>query len=226
MKRQSAPVTWRINRKGTKFIVKPNPGKPYKLSMPLSLIFKTLLKYCKTTKEVKNILQDKEVIVDGTRRKDHRFPVGFMDVISLPVSKENYRVLLNKRGKLVLVKIDEAEAGIKPCKIINKKKLKKAVLQLHFSDGRTMLLTKKQEYKVGDVLLLKIPSQEIQDHFKIEQGSHVFLTGGKYVGHQGKIGKIDNNIIQIKNPEGEQILTDKRYAFVIGNEKAIIKLPE
>ena len=96
MKRQTAPKTWPIERKGTKFVTRPTPGKNFRLSVPISIIFKKLLKYCKTTKEVKRILQDKEVIIDGKRRKDHRYPVGIMEVITIPITKENFRLIFKK----------------------------------------------------------------------------------------------------------------------------------
>ena len=69
LKRQASMTTWPIERKGTKFITRPNPGKKFKLSIPIAIVFKNMLNYCKTTKEVKKILMDKEVIIDGKRRK-------------------------------------------------------------------------------------------------------------------------------------------------------------
>ena len=144
MKRQTAPITWRLDRKGSKFVARSRPGKSLRLSMPILLMFKEALKFCKTTKEVKSILQDKEVIVDGKRRKDVRYPCGLMDVISLPVSDEHYRLVLSSKGKLTPVKIIKEEANLKPCKIISKTILKKGKFQLNFSDGRNLLAKKRE----------------------------------------------------------------------------------
>jgi small subunit ribosomal protein S4e len=224
MKRQTAPSTWKINRKGTKFVVRPNPGKSFKLSMPLSLIFKNILKICKTTKEVKSILQDKEVLVNGTRRKDHRFPVGIMDVISLPVSNENFRVLLNKKGKLVLIKIDKENAKLLLGKILGKKKLRKGLIQINFFEGRNYLLKKKSTYKIGDTLVFQIPDQKIMDHIEFNKNNMVLLTGGKHIGEYGTIQRIEKGMIEIKNSSGNKILTSKEHAFLIGKDKPLIKL--
>jgi len=43
-------------------------------------------------------------------RKDHRYPVGLFDVISTPETKQNFRVLINKKRKLFLIEIPEQEA--------------------------------------------------------------------------------------------------------------------
>ncbi|MFH0874338.1 MAG: 30S ribosomal protein S4e [archaeon] len=225
MKRQTAPTTWRLDRKGSKFVTRSRPGKSLRLSMPISLIFKEALKFCKTTKEVKSILQDKEVIIDGKRRKDIRYPCGLMDVISLPVSNEYYRIVLSTKGKLTPVKISNEEAGIKPCKIISKTMLKKGKFQLNFSDGRN-LLTEKGNYTQGDVLVLKLPSHDIAEHLKIEAGHYALITEGKLIGKQGTIESIDGNMVKLKNKDGVETLTIKKNIFVIGNKASSIKLAE
>ncbi len=223
MKRQTAPVTWRIDRKGSKFIVRPNPGKKMVMSMPIALIFKDVLNYCKTTREVKNILKDKEVMVDGIRRKDHRYPVGFMDVLSLPVADEAYRMLISTKGRLTLVKVGKDEADRKLCRIINKTKIKKG-FQLNLDDGRNIMMAEDKGYKVGDVVRIKVPSQEIAEHLKLAEGHYCIISGGKYTGHHGKIEKIDGRMVSVKDASGNEFTSDQRNIFVIGKDKPEIKL--
>ncbi|MBD3204605.1 30S ribosomal protein S4e [Candidatus Woesearchaeota archaeon] len=225
MKTQTAPVTWKIKRKSSKFVVRPNPGKSFRLSMPLSLIFKNLLKYCKTTKEVKSILQDKKVIVDGSRRKDYKYPVGLMDVISLPVSDKHFRLFLDKNGNITVIEIKKKEAKLKPCKITNKSVLKQAKIQLNFSDGRNLIL-KKDDYNVGDTLLIELPGQKIKDHFKLKKGNYTYLTGGKNAGSHGIINKIEDDILVVESPVKKKIRTDKKYSFILGKKKSSIELPK
>jgi len=114
LSRLTVPKTWKIKKKGIKYIIKPKPGMHNsKLGMPINIMFKDLLKYAKTTKEVKTILNNQESLVDGKRRKDPAFIIGFMDVLSIPKIKEYYRILINKDEKLIPVKIDEKEAKFK-----------------------------------------------------------------------------------------------------------------
>ena len=108
LKRLSAPKSWSIKRKKTTFIMRPEPsGHPKELCIPLSIFLKDMVKYAKTTKDVKNILTSKEIFVDGRRRKSPKFAVGFMDVITVPDTKENFRVLLSTKGKIASQKIDD-----------------------------------------------------------------------------------------------------------------------
>ncbi len=225
MKRQTAPKTWPIPKKGTKFVTRPLPGKEFKLSIPLSIVFKKMLKYCKTTKEVKRILENQMVVVDGKRRKDHRYSVGLMDVVSIPSLKEYYRLVLNKKGKLDLVSIDAKEANIKPCKIINKSLLPGGVIQINLNDGRN-LRVKKDEFKVGDALLIDIDKKEIKEHLKFEEKAYVLLDGGKHIGERGIIKSIKDKLAEIENDEGKALLTDRKHSYLIGKNKPSIKITE
>lgn len=225
MKRQTAPRSWPINRKGSKFITRPQPGKSFKLGMPLSLIFKDLLKLCKTTKEVKNILNDKEILVDGKRRKEPRYLVGFGDIIAIPVSNDYFRLLLNRKGKLSLVTIDKDESAFKLCRIIGKKVLKKGTVQLNCHDGMNVLV-KKDTFKVGSTIIIELATKKVTGSFELESKSHIMLTGGAYIGQIGTIDNINNGEITFKDKEGIVKSTKKDYAFVIGKEKPAIKVDE
>ena len=146
LKRLSAPKSWQIKRKGIKFITRPNPGAhSMKNSVSLSLLLKDLLKYAKTTKEVKDILYNKNVLVDGKRRKDHKLPIGIMDVLEVTEMKEHFRILFDQKGKITPVSIKKDEAAIKPCKILNKTKIKGNKTQVNLSDNKNIIL-KKDDY--------------------------------------------------------------------------------
>ena len=225
LKTLTAPKTWPIKRKGQKFVVRPTPGKAFWTSMPISLVFKTLLKSCKTMKEVKNILHDKEVFIDGKRQKNPRSLIGFMDILSVPESKECYRLTINKNKKLQLVIISDKEAQLKLCKIIGKTFLKKGVVQLNLSDGRNINV-KKDSYSVGDSLLLEVPKQKIKESFKVEKGNYAFLIKGKHIGSHGVIQEISKGaqiMVSIKTKDSV-FETPKESVFIIGKDKPAIKI--
>ncbi|MBR9675775.1 30S ribosomal protein S4e [Candidatus Woesearchaeota archaeon] len=224
LKRIATPKTWKIKRKKNVFVTRPKPGA-HKISMGVSLntFFKEVLRYCKTTKEVRQILHNKEVLVDGKRRKNPRFLVGLMDVVSIPSIKENYRLVLSDKGVLTHLKIEGKEANLKPSKIMNKTLIKEGKVQLNLSDGRNILL-KKDSYKTGDTLLFELPSQKIVKHLKLGVGSYVVLGRGKHAGMGGVVSEIKDNDISFKNKDGEVLKTKKAYAFVVGEKKAEIKI--
>ncbi|MBT7903549.1 30S ribosomal protein S4e [Candidatus Woesearchaeota archaeon] len=234
LKSISAPKTWRIERKKTKFITRPKPGA-HKLEygISLSLLMREMIKVAKTSKEVKYILNHKDVIVDGKKRVDPRVPVGLMDVVYFPSLNLAYRMSLDEKGKLAAVKVDEKEANIKICRILNKRwvnvstKDKKRATKMQFclSDGRNLLLEKdNSEYKTGDSFLLRTPSQDIAEHLKFEKGVPVFLIGGRHAGQVGLIEEIMEKKILFKSKTNQIYETSKEYAVVIGKKQPLVTL--
>ncbi|MEE9525246.1 MAG: 30S ribosomal protein S4e [Candidatus Woesearchaeota archaeon] len=224
LSRLAMPKSWKIKRKGIKWVTRPHPGPhSLKLGMPLNVLLRDVLEYARTTKEVKNILQNQEILVDGIRRTNHRFLVGLMDVISIPKTKENFRILLNKKGYLIAFPIKN-DANIKPSKINGKSIIKKGKLQLNLFDGKNILSDKK-EAKVGDTAIIELPSQKIKQIIKFEKGATIYLVGGKHIGGTGVIEDIKENKISYKSGK-DKVETLKKYAFVIGKEKSLIQLQE
>jgi len=222
--RLAMPKSWQIKRKGIKWIARPLPGShPMKFGLPLVVIFRDLLNYAKTTKEVKNILNNQEILIDGIRRKESRFMVGLMDVISIPKTKTFIRILLSKKGKITFIHIPKEESNIKPCKIIGKTSIK-GKIQLNLFDGKNVILD-KDNYKLNDTVLVEMPSQKIKETFKFEKGSSVYLIGGKHVGEIGTIQDIKGHIIVYKR-DNSTFETLKGYAFVVGKEKPVIKISQ
>lgn len=220
IKTLTAPVTWPVKRKSSKFIVRPKPGKSFKMSMPLALILRDILKHCKTMKEVKGVLRDNEVMIDRVRKKNEKALLGFMDTLSIPNVDEHFRMALTTLEKLELKKITEEESKIKVSKIIGKTVLKTKKIQLNLYDG-TNLIVKESKYKIGDSLLLSLPDKKVKKSFSLEVGSHVFLTKGSHVGEQGIVDKIEGNKVFVKSQKSV-FETPKEAIFITGKEKSEI----
>ena len=212
--RLAAPKTWHVNRKKFKFIAKPSPGAhSLETCMPLSVMLIEVFDYAHTKKEVRKILNANEVKIDGKFRKDFSFGVGIFDTMEFVSINEYFRVILNKKGKIDLIKISKEESLVKPCKIIGKSMVK-GKLQLNLFDGKNIIVD-KGPYKVGDSLVLSLPEQKIVNHLKLEKKSSIFLTGGKHIGETGNVEDIIENKIIYKDENGSLIETSKDYAFVI-----------
>ena len=223
LKRLNAPKSWNILKKEGVFTTRSYPGRNQKkFAMPISLFFKNIVKLANTTKEVKKMLHREQILVDGKRVQDLKNPVEFMDLINIPTLKKTYRLTLDDHGKLVPMEVNEKEKNLKICKIIGKTKLKKGKTQLNLNDARNITID-KDEYKVGDSIVIEVPSHKIKGHFKLEQGATVILMGGKYIGHKGKIEAIEGDKVRYKS-EKESSLTLKKYAFVVGKEKPAIEI--
>lgn len=223
LKRLAAPKTWKIHRKKTVFITKPKPG-PHSIyySVPIRLALTELLDIARNKKEVNVILNDKNVLVDGVVRRDPKFPVGLFDVFEISKLKKYFRIIINQNFNLDFLEISESEAKLKPCKIVGKKKIGKK-FQLNLFDGKN-ILTDDNKFKVGDVLLLKLPDLEIKEHLQFSKNKTIFLIGGKQAGNVGRIEDTKRDTIIYKDNLGDIHETLKKYAYVVGNDKPMIKL--
>ncbi|MFO8016409.1 MAG: 30S ribosomal protein S4e [Candidatus Woesearchaeota archaeon] len=222
LKTIAAPNTWAVRRKKNKFMTRPKPGAhKMRFGMPLSTVMTDLIKCAKTKREARIILNNKNLLVDGKKRKDTRHIIGLMDTISIKETGENYRLLLNSRGKLTAVRINDDEASIKPSRIKGKTKISGGVTQLNTMDGRAVRV-KKDDYKVGDTIMLSLPGQEIKEHIRLEKGSTAYMIGGKHIGDTGKVQDVEGRNIRIKSDQEYETL--KSYAFAIGKDKPAVSM--
>ena len=63
------------------------------------------------------IVMQRLIKVDGKARTDMFYPAGFMDVISIEKTKENFRLMYDTKSKFVLHKIKQEEASYKLCRV-------------------------------------------------------------------------------------------------------------
>jgi small subunit ribosomal protein S4e len=223
IKRLNVPKGWKILRKGSKFVVRPNPGPHSKAtSLPLGVLIRDILDFAKNSKETGFMLNNRNVMVDGIKRINPKFPVGLFDCIEFTEANKCFRVVFDSKGRISTIEVDKAESKIKPCKIDGKAKVK-GKTQLNFFDGTNVLID-KDEYKVGDTLLLELPKKNVKEHIKFQKGVTVYLVGGKHTGQIGKIEDIKEDKISYKNEAGDVIETLKKYAFVVGSDKPAISL--
>ncbi|MBN2111525.1 30S ribosomal protein S4e [Candidatus Woesearchaeota archaeon] len=224
LKRYAIPSTWDIKKKGLVFVTRPKPGSHSRpLSLPLGVVLKNLLKCVKTTNEAKKLLYNNEVLVDGRRVKDQRVPVGLMDVIHLKQTNQNFRIMLDTKGKLAVIEIDDKEAKLKISEIIGKTPIKGGKIQINLRDSRN-IIAEKNDYKVGGSLMIEVPSQKIVDYFTLEKGAYVLLIAGKHISSRGVVESTEKDSITYNSEYGSTRKTLKKYAFAVGKGKPALKL--
>ncbi|MDI6806934.1 MAG: 30S ribosomal protein S4e [Candidatus Aenigmarchaeota archaeon] len=230
LKRLLAPAYWKVGKKVAYWVITPSPGPHKKFeSIPLGIIVRDILKLVESYREAKKIIKQGEILVDGKPRKSHNYPVGLMDVVSIPKLKQNYRLVVNTKG-LKLVKISEEESKLKICRIKSKVKVKGGITQLNLHDGRNILV-KEDVYKAGDSLLIEVATQKIVEHIKWQKGNLTLIVKGK---NAGKTARIENILTpKFRQPPkaickiGEQkfeVLGS--HVLVVGAEKSLISLGE
>lgn len=218
LKRIATPKTWGINRKYRKFIVRPAPGAhPMERGLPLGVILRDNLEIAKTISEAKKILNNKQVLVDGKRRKDHRYITGLFDVISIPDIKKHYRVTFDSKGRIVVIEIPAEESSLKLCKIKGKTAIKGGKIQYNLYDGKNIISSEKAA--VGDTFLVELPSLAVKKTFPLKEGVAVFLDNGKHRGDLGVVESLSGKEAAYKN-EDKNIETLTKYLFVVGEKKS------
>jgi small subunit ribosomal protein S4e len=241
-KRISAPKFWPIHRKQTKWIVKPRAG-PHSAeeSLPLMLFIREILQYSNTSREAKLILSEGNIKVDGKVRRDHKFPVGLMDVVEIPKLGKFYRVLPVPKKGLRPIPIGSEEASYKLCQIRNMVTVKGGHLQINLHDGRNILLRTDNPkaspkelipYKTRDTLKLSIPDQQVLGHIPLKEENFAIVIDGKNMGFQGKIKEIiprfgpHASVVSLEAPDGTIFETALDYVFPVGEIKPEIQLSE
>lgn len=230
LKRRAAPRAWTIPRKGTKWVKRPGPGPHAQdQSLPLLLVLRDVRRVVANTREARMLLRTGAVRVDGKVAKDLDRGVGLMDTLTFaPPHDAHYRMVKNRRGKLVLVTIPSTEATVKLGRIRFKHTARGGRIEVTLHDGRNLLVPATSAYRVGDSLKISVPDQKVVEHLKLAPGALAFVAGGSHVGELARVERIEvrnspqPNLVHFK----EGFSTIKEYVFVVGQTAPEVTLVE
>jgi small subunit ribosomal protein S4e len=230
LKRLNAPDSWHIAKKTAKFISKTAPGPHNANAMPIAVWLRDHMDYARNMKEIKQILRQKDVIVNGRPCRDPKMGVGIFDIVSLPKINKYYRILRDKDGRHVSVEIDAEAAKTRLCKIKNKTTVAGGKVQLNMRDGSNLLAD--NTYKSGDSLVLSLEPEnrfKIVGHFPFAAGNMAMIIGGKHSGKVARIleiikvpGSVPNKIILQDETTGTKFDTISPYIYMVGTKTPAI----
>jgi small subunit ribosomal protein S4e len=83
----------------------------------MSIFLRNRLKLALTGREVTAIVKQRLIQVDGKVRTDDTYPLGFMDVVTIEKSGENFRILYDVKGRFTIHRISAEEASYKLLKV-------------------------------------------------------------------------------------------------------------
>ena len=226
LKRLVAPRSWNIARKERTWTTKPMPGKhSLEGALPISTILRDYLKVCDNNREAKIILHNRDVFVDQRVVNKPKYPVGLMDVISIPKIKLHVRAMLDKHGRIEFVPIKAADSKWKLARVENKRNIKGGHTQINLHDGTNIL--SKEKVKTGDVLQLSLPDLKVKKVLEFKKGAQSLIIGGAHVGSISTImGEETTRSTKPNLVMYENFQTIRPYSFVVGEKKAMISLPE
>ena len=187
----------------------------------------------------------RQVLVDGKVRTDLNYPAGFQDVISIPKTDEQFRLLYDTKGRFVLHRISKEEAGYKLLRVIRVARGSKATIgrnpfhtgqagaipYLTTHDGRTIRFA-DPAVKVNDTVKFDIATGKQVEHLRFDVGQLTMITRGHNIGRVGTIVSIERHpgsfdIVHLRDKKGQDYATRLQNVFVIGEAaKPWISLPK
>ncbi len=226
LKRLNAPDSWHIAKKTTTFITKTAPGPHNANAMPITVWLRDHMQYARNLKEVKQILGQKDVLVNGRPCRDPKMGIGIFDIIALPKINKYYRILRDRNGRHVSVEIDAEAAKTRLCKVKNKTTIAGGKVQLNLRDGANILAD--NSYKAGDSVVVSLEPEtrfKIVDHFPFAVGNMAMIIGGRHSGNVARIvdivkmpGSVPNKIILQDEKSGVKFDTISPYIYMVGKQ--------
>lgn len=159
-----------LDKLGGVFAPRPSTG-PHKLRecLPIMILLRNRLKYAITGVEVKKIVMQRLIKVDGKVRTDTKYPLGFMDVVKIDKTNETFRILYDVKGRFVCHRIGVDESKYKLCRVKKVQVGPKGVPFCVTHDGRTIRYPDPL-VKANDTIRLDIASGKIIDILKFDSG--------------------------------------------------------
>lgn len=205
-------------RKSVKWLLAPSPG-PHKKqeSISVGVLVRDVLRRAGTLSEAKKMLLGGNLLVDGRKVHEPKFPVGLMDIVSEPAEKKSYRMVLS--GPRLAPKEVKGEAtGRKYLRITGKHTVKGGKTCITFHDGRNYLGDK--HLSTGDTCVFSVPEFKLLSHIKLAPGVPCLVIKGKHMGEVAKLEKLierpgshDTEVL-LSGPGGE-FVTVAKYLFAV-----------
>ncbi|MFH1221555.1 MAG: 30S ribosomal protein S4e [Candidatus Micrarchaeota archaeon] len=222
MKRLAAPKAIPLSdKKESKWLARPSPGPhPKNRCIPLAILLRDILHVTTNMREVKKVLANRLVLVDGVARTDEKFPVGLMDTISLVPDNKHYRIIVDWKGRLQPAEIKSEEVHRKIVKVINKHTTDGGKLVLTFHDGKNLFAD--NHIAVGDSVVLQLPKSKkekakLLSHIKLAAGAKCFISDGK---HAGKVVSLKEIVKRVRR-KSEAVVSDGSAEFITVSEYLI-----
>ena len=217
LKRIAMPKSFGLQRKGFKWVMNPLPGKHSKSSCITLNHAIIMLGFAKTAKEAKQVLNTRQVKIDGKIKTEPKEPVGLMDIIT--IGDKSWRAIFDTKGRIKFV--ESKNPSIKLCRVKNKTKIKGGKIQLTLHDGRNIL---DFDAKIGDTIQISLPEGKATGKIELKEGALCFIIGGKKVGNKIRIKEITQSSatreseIRGELEDGSEAITLTKYAFPITDD--------
>ncbi len=189
-KRLVTAKTSRLLRKKNKWAAKTRCGTHRKKdSVSLAYVLRDILGAASNAREVKRILHEGAVKVNGKARRDKNFSVGLFDVLSIEKENKNYLAVYDSKRRIELKETGKEHATFRLAKAEFKRAAKKGKIQVTASDGTTVFQG-KGKISGGDTIKLKLPDNKVLGVYPLEKNARAFISGGRHTAAVGNVKEI------------------------------------
>ncbi len=190
--RKGSSIKLPVPRKGTKYLVRASSH--VRDSIPVLIALRDMLKLARNAKEVKNIIKEKEIKINGKKVIDYHESIKLFNIFE---ANKTYVLSLLPTKKFTL---EESKIkDIRLCKVTGKRLVKSGVTQLNLHDGSNVIT--KEKANINDSIYLDLAGK-IKKIVPLEKGKEVFVIDGKHVGKKGIISSTENKKASIQFKEG------------------------
>jgi len=234
LKRLRTPKSWLLDKLTGVYAPRPRTG-PHKLRecLPLMVVLRNRLKYALNGTDCSKILNDKDnqVKIDGRVRRDVKYPVGLMDVLTIDKTGDRFRMMYDLKGRFTLVRIKDKESQFKLAKVKQRNLGPNKIPYIVTHDSRTIRFP-PPDANVEDTVKINCATGQVEGVVKLEVGNNVLVTGGA---NRGRVGVITNrtrlqgmfDMIAVKDSNGSSFNTRIDNCFLIGKgETSLVTLPK
>ncbi len=228
-KRMTAPDAWQIARKESKYVVSTAHGPHDASALPIGIWIRDHMDLAQNTKEVKKILHDRNVVLNGKVVVDEHIGIDVFDIISFPKINKHYMILVDEKGRHTEHEISADAAKVQLVKIANKTTIAGGKTQINLTSGVNFI--GDNSYKGKDSLVIGIVGDDrfvVQQHFPFAVGNMAIVIGGQHTMKTGKIVEIlvqqsslSNRII-LEGADGQKFETIEDYIYMIGTTESFL----
>ena len=159
-----------------------------------------ILHLVQTKKELKKLINEKQIMVNHKPIRETNYCVGLFDSINLPHVKKNYTAGLNEHRKMIFSETNDKASEKKVFKVVGKKKLAGNIIQINLLSGRN--IRTKEDVSVDDSILFNNKTNAIEKIITMTAGKKAYVIKGKHIGATGTIESITEEggkkIVKIK----------------------------
>ena len=195
-----------ITRKGEKYLARPLMSTDNSVSV--SMAVKDMLKLGTTTRELREMLKQKLIKINGRIVYDYRDSIKLFSIFE--AGSRAYRLTILPTNKF---KLEEVSDRKRLCKVIGKKLIRGNKIQINLHDGTNFI--SKDKINTNDTLYLDF-SGKILSRIPFEKAKEFFVLSGKYVGLEGKAQSVKGAKATLKfKGKEEAVELDARHLIAV-----------